>query len=126
MAGTNRLDNRAANLRVVTQAENMSNYKGAKGYVWDKEKKKFMVRYKNTFYGRYDTEDEAKRAYQLACSGVPYKKQQRKQYMLPKNIHKQHGKYNVSLQRNGIRLRKNGISTLAEAIEQLNEWKKEG
>lgn len=77
-------------------------------------------------YGRYETEAEAKKAYQLARSGVPYKKSVRKQYMLPKNIHKQFGKYNVSLQRNGVRLRKNGILTLSEAIIQLNEWKKEG
>jgi len=121
-----RLDNRASNLRVVTQAENMANYKGAMGYSWDKSKNKWMVRYRGTFYGRYNTKDEAKRAYQLACSGVPYIKRKRKQYMLPKGIHKQFGKYNVSLQRNTIRRRKNGISTIDEALEILNQWKKEG
>ena len=121
-----RLDNRASNLRVVTQAENMANYKGAKGYAWDKSKKKWIVRYRKTFYGRYNTEDEARKAYQLARSGVPYIKTRRKQYMLPKGIHKQFGKYNVSLQRDTIRRRKNGIPTLEEALTILNQWKKEG
>ena len=121
-----KLDNRKSNLRVCTQKANAQNRKGTKGYAWDKAKGKWVVRYRNTFYGRYETKAKAKRAYQLACSGVPYKKRERKQYMLPKNIHKQFGRYNISLQRNGTRLRKNGIPTLAEAIKQLNEWKKAG
>lgn len=121
-----KLDNRKSNLRICTQKENSQNRKGTKGYAWDRAKGKWIVRYRNTFYGRYANEAEAKRAYQLASSGVPYKKKERKQYMLPKNVHKQFGKYNISLQRNGTRLRKNGIPTLAEAIKQLNEWKKEG
>lgn len=66
-----RLDNRKSNLRVVSHAENMANYKGEKGYTWDASKSKWMVRYKGIFYGRYATEAEAQRAYQLACSGVP-------------------------------------------------------
>jgi hypothetical protein len=121
-----RLDNRRSNLRVCTNKENSMNRKNTRGYTKDKSRDNWIVTYRGKYYGRYSTEDEAKRAYQLACSGVPYRKKQRKQYMLPKNIHKQFGKYNISLQRNGVRRRKNGISTLAEAIEQLNEWKKEG
>ena len=121
-----KLDNRKSNLRVCTQKENANNRKGTRGYAWDKSRGKWIVRHGYTFHGRYDTEEEAKRAYQLACSGVPYSKKTRKQYMLPKNVHKQFGKYNISLQRNGVRLRKNGITTLAEAVKQLNEWKKEG
>lgn len=121
-----KLDNRLSNLRVCTQAENAKNRKGTKGYAWDKSKQKWMVRYRKTFYGRYSTEEEAKKAYQLACSGVPYKKRGRKQYMLPRGIHKQFGKYNITLSRNTIRRRKNGITTLDEAINLLNQWKKEG
>ena len=111
-----RLDNRASNLRIVTQAENMANYKGAKGYVWDKSKGKWMVRYKKQFYGRYKTEVEAKRAYQLACSGVKYNKTRRKLYMLPEHISKQFGKYVVSIQKDNKRFRKVAILTLEDAI----------
>jgi len=82
----NRLDNRKSNLRIVTQKENMNNYKGAKGYVWDKSKQKWMVRYKNIFYGRYNSEDEAKEAYKRACSGVPYPKRKRRRTMLPRGV----------------------------------------
>lgn len=112
----NRLDNRASNLRVVTQAENMANYKGAKGYAWDKSRNQWLVRYKGKFYGRYATEDEAKRVYQLACSGVQYNKSRRKLYMLPEHISKQFGKYVVSIQKDKKRFRKVAIPTLEEAI----------
>lgn len=121
-----RLDNRASNLRVVTQVENMANYKGAKGYAWDKSKSKWIVRYKGTFYGRYATEDEAKRAYQLAKSGVPYNKTRRKLWHLPTGITKQFGKYRVRPQMNGKRYWLGQFSTLEEAQNKLNEWKKEG
>lgn len=82
-----RLDNRACNLRVVTQAENMANYKGAKGYCWDASKKKWMVKYRGKFYGRYDTEEQAQHAYKLARSGIPYKlsTHPRRKY-LPKGV----------------------------------------
>lgn len=75
-----------------------------------------MVRYRNKFYGRYETEEEAKRAYKLACSGVEYKTTRRKYYMLPKHISKQFGKYVVSIQIDGKRYRKGYIDTLEEAI----------
>lgn len=81
-----RLDNRRSNLRVVTQAENAENYKGEKGYTWDASKRKYMVRYRKKFYGRYPTEEEAKLAYQLARSGVPYQTSTRKRYMLPRGV----------------------------------------
>ena len=97
----NKLDNRKNNLRVCTQKENAQNRKGAKGYAWDKSKGKWIVRYRNTFYGRYDTEAEAKRAYQLACSGIPYVKARRKLWHLPAGITKQFGKYRVRPQKNG-------------------------
>lgn len=121
-----KLDNRRSNLRVCSQRVNSQNRKNTKGYTWDKAKGKWLVRYRNTFYGRYETENEAKRAYQLASSGVPYKKRERKQYMLPDNVCKQYGKYNISLQVNGLRKKKAGIATLDEAIQLLKEWKKEG
>jgi hypothetical protein len=112
----NRLDNRKSNLRVTTQLENSRNRKGDKGYCYDKSKSKWLVRYRGKFFGRYDTEEEAKRAYQLARSGVEYKTTRRKYYMLPKHISKQFGKYVVSIQKDNKRFRKVGILTLDEAI----------
>lgn len=110
------LDNRKCNLRICTQLENTENRHNAKGYCYDKSKRKYIVRYRSKFYGRYETEEEAKRAYQLACSGVEYQPTRRKYYMLPKHISKQFGKYVVFVQKNGKRLRKTGIQTLEEAI----------
>lgn len=82
-----RLDNRRANLRVCTQQQNLRNTKGEKGYVWDASKGKWLVRYRKQFYGRYTTEDEARKAYQLAKSGVPYQKRERRQmYHLPTGV----------------------------------------
>lgn len=111
-----RLDNRLSNLRICTQKENCQNRKDTKGYSWDKSKNKWIVRYRGTFYGRYATEEEAKRAYQLACSGVEYNKTRRKLYMLPKHISKQFGKYRVSIQKDNKRFRVVSIPTLEEAI----------
>lgn len=115
-----KLDNRKSNLRVCTQKDNAQNRKDVRGYVWDKSKQKWMVRYKRKFYGRYSTEQEAKRAYQKACSGVEYKKTRRKLYMLPKHISKQFGKYRVSIQVNKVLYRKVNLNTLDEAISWRN------
>lgn len=115
------LDCRKANLRICTQAENAKNYHGAKGYCFDKSKGKWLVRYRSKFYGRYDTEQEAQRAYQLAKSGKEYGKTRRKYNMLPKHISKQFGKYNVSVQVAGKRYRKTGFKTLAEAVSWRDE-----
>lgn len=111
-----KLDNRKCNLRVCTQLENARNMHNTKGYCFDKSKGKYMVRYRGKFYGRYETEEEAKRAYKLACSGVEYKTTRRKYYMLPKHISKQFGKYRVSLQVDKKLYRKVGLQTLEEAI----------
>lgn len=128
----NKLDNRASNLRICTQKENAQNLKGTKGYVWDKSKKKWMVRYRNTFYGRYNTEDEAKRAYQLACSGVPYKKQGRKRYVLPHGVFymKSQSKYGrpyyIRPQINNHKYFKGYFSTVQEAEEAYNKFLAQG
>lgn len=110
------LDNRKCNLRICTQLDNARNRHNVKGYCYDKAKKKYIVRYNRKYYGRYKTEEEAKRAYQLACSGVEYQTTCRKYYMLPKHISKQFGKYVVSIQVNGKKYRKVSINTLEEAI----------
>lgn len=118
----NRLDNRKSNLRTCTQKENANNKKNILGYTWDKSKQRYIVRYKNKFYGRYDTEKEAKRAYQLAKSGVPYQKTRRKYWHLPKGISKQFGKYRVRPQANGERYWLGQFATLEKAVEVLNKW----
>jgi pathogenesis-related transcriptional factor and ERF protein len=110
------LDNRKCNLRICTQAENIKNHHNTKGYCYDKSRKKWMARYRKKFYGRYETKEEAKRAYKLACSGIEYKTARRKYYMLPKHISRQFGKYVVSIQVKGKRYRKVAINTLKEAL----------
>lgn len=111
-----RLDNRRKNLRVCTQRDNARNRKGTIGICFDKSRGRWIVRYRDTYYGRYDTKEEAVRAYQLAKSGQEYKTARRKYYMLPKHISKQQGKYVVSIKRNGERLRKVSIPTLQQAL----------
>jgi predicted endonuclease, HNH family len=110
------LDNRKCNLRICTVAENSKNHHNTKGYCYDKNRGRWIARYRREFYGRYDTEEEAKRAYKLACSGVEYQKTRRKYYMLPRHISKQFGKYVVSLQVNKKKYRKTSLATLEEAI----------
>lgn len=111
-----KLDNHKSNLRICTQSENAKNMHNVKGYSYDKSKNKYVVRYRNKFYGRYATEEEAKKAYRLACSGVEYQTTRRKLYMLPKHISKQKGKYVVSIQVRGKKYYKVSIDTLQEAI----------
>lgn len=110
----NKLDNRKNNLRAVTISENVKN-REAKGICFDKSRNKWIVRYHKKFYGRYTTIKEAEKAYRKAKSGVVYQPKQRLHPLLPKNIHKQNGKYGWNITINGIRHRKNGFSTIAEA-----------
>jgi hypothetical protein len=118
----NKLDNRAENLRVCSQSDNMRNLKNVKGYTWDASKKSYMVRYRGKFYGRYSTEEEAKKAYQLASSGVPYQKKRRKLWHLPTGISKQFGKYRVRTQVGGKRIWLGQFATLDEAKQALKNW----
>ena len=120
-----KLDCRKSNMRICTQAENVKNHHGTKGYCYDKSRKRWIVRYKNKFWGRYETEEEAQRAYQLAKSGQEYQKTRRKYYMLPKHISKQFGKYRVSIQVDGKRYRKVAIPTLEEAISWRDKMYKD-
>lgn len=115
----NRLDCRKKNLRICTQKENANNLHHTRGYCFDKSRGKWVVHYKRKFCGRYETEDEAKRAYQLAKSGQEYQPRQRQKYMLPKNIYRQGFKWGYGIQVDGRRYRKFGYATLAEALEGL-------
>lgn len=81
-----RLDNRKKNLRLCSQEANSKNRKCVQGYSWDKARNAYIVRYQNKFCGRYQTEEEAKKAFKNACSGQKYNPQQRRRYMLPKGV----------------------------------------
>jgi hypothetical protein len=114
----NRLDNRKSNLRICTQAINAANRKNTKGYAWDKSKNKWLVRYRRSFYGRYDTEIEAQKAYKLACSGVEYsKREHRKMYHLPTGVFKNRSNrgYQAKAQINGKRFYLGTFTTIEEA-----------
>lgn len=65
----NTLDCRKKNLRVVSQTENCQNVKSP-GYYFDKFTNTWHVEYKKVNFGRYKTENEAKRAVRLARSGL--------------------------------------------------------
>lgn len=102
----NPLDNRASNLRVTTQLENSKNRKDIKGATFDKSRNKWIVRHRNKFYGRYNTEQEASRAYQKAKSGKEYIPRQRQRYMLPTGVYFYKGyrkPYVARPQINGVR-----------------------
>lgn len=114
----NKLDNRKVNLRAVTQSENVKN-REARGICFDRSRNKWIVRYRRKFYGRYNTVREAERAYRNAKSGVIYQPKQRLHPLLPKHIHKQNGKYGWNITINGVRYRKNGFSTIAEAKDNF-------
>lgn len=113
----NRIDNRKSNLRTVTHQENVKNSRG-KGYCWDKSKQRWTVIYKQTFYGRYITKGEAKQAYKLACSGVPYQKREhRVMYHLPTGVFKNRSNrgYQAKAQINGERIYLGTFATIEEA-----------
>jgi hypothetical protein len=71
----NASDNRAANLRPATHAQNAANRRGRgkrkKGVSFDRRQKRFIaqigVRGRNRFLGRFSTEDEAHDAYRQAA-----------------------------------------------------------
>ena len=124
----NKLDNRKSNLRVCTQKENANNRKNTKGYTWDKSKSKWLVRYKNKFFGRYKTEEEAKEAYKRARSGVEYHKKERRQmYHLPTGVFKNKSSkgYQARIQINGKRKYLGTFPTVEQAQRAYLD-KKEG
>ena len=63
----NKLDNRIENLRKATAGQNQHNRVGAKGYGFNKKRKKFEVRlglnHKSLFVGFFDTKEQAREAY---------------------------------------------------------------
>lgn len=69
----NTLDCRKKNLRVVSHAENCRNTKRP-GYYYEKWCNKWHVEYKKVNFGRYATEEQAKRAIRLARSGLSREK----------------------------------------------------
>ena len=62
-----RTDNRIENLRLVTNQENCFNNTKAKGYYFDKSRGKYLAQIrldgKTKSIGRFDTEEEARKAY---------------------------------------------------------------
>lgn len=122
-----RLDNRRNNLRICTQQSNARNRRlPARGYTWDAAKGRWLVRFRDQFYGRYSTEEEAARAYQLARSGVVYAKTSRKLRYLPFGITKQFGKYQVRPQRQGVRHYVGAFSRLEDAMRALEDFNRKG
>jgi hypothetical protein len=115
----NKLDCRKSNLRVCTPAENSRNRHDIVGVSFDRSRGKYMARHRRKFCGRYETKEEALRAYQLAKSGQEYQPKQRQKYMLPKHIYRQNGKWGYGFSVDGVRYRRNGFATLALAQEAL-------
>lgn len=66
----NTLDCRKRNLRIVSQPENCKNTKRP-GYYFEKWCNLWHVEYRKINFGRYKTEEEARRAIRLARSGLP-------------------------------------------------------
>jgi len=113
-----RLDNRSVNLRACTSRSNSQNVVGRRGYCWDQSKKKWLVRYRDQFYGRYLTEAEAKVAIKLARSGVEYaKRARRRNYFLPKGVtkNKYTGGYQAKTVINGVKYYLGTFATIEDA-----------
>lgn len=119
----NKLDNRRINLRICTISENSRNVHGTKGYCWDTTRQKWLVTYRGEFYGRYDTENQAKAAVRLSRSGVPYIKRSKKYWHTPKYITYQAGKYYVRPIVNGKRVSVGAYARLKDAVDALASMK---
>lgn len=86
----NPFDNRKANLRVCTQAENSRNKKDpGKGYWFNKSNGKWLVEFNGRYYTSYRTEEEAKKLVEHIRNGGTYAK--------PEKTHCKHGhEYSVT------------------------------
>lgn len=124
------LDNRKSNLRVCTHSDNLRNRKEtARGYYFSKQYQKWTVTKRGKYIGRYETEEEARRAIRAIRDGKPPKKRTRKRPMLPKGVRLMKGctkhPFGAVTKENGKQIYLGYFETAQEAHEAYTKyWEK--
>ena len=129
-----KLDNRKANLRSVTQKENAGNRKTTKGYCLSEEKGLWIVRYKGKHYSYARTLSEAKELYKAAKSGVPkVSKLHPRRKLLPRGVYfmqpqaqKGYSPYYIRPRREGKHYFRGYFGTVREAVAAYNNFLVQG